>query len=164
MEKRTRQRYTQGRVEPVNHQWISHFCSTCRMVLFQTHCVSSQKQLYSTNIKCHNSSVSRTAVSTVDLTRKCAFHLNNVIKVDLHLKREGVEQLQSLWAFSDCNMRFGSEVKWMWTGVCASHIESFNYFSVAIWFSACVFMTISLFWQAKAKNQTVWWKKVNSTN
>lgn len=75
-----------------------------------------------------------------------------MIKVDLHLKRKGVEQLRSLWAFSDCNLRFSLEVKWFWTGVCASQIESFNYFSVAIWFSACVvFMTISQFWQAKAK-------------
>lgn len=81
-------------------------------------------------------------------SRKCAFHSNNVIKVDLHVKREGVEQLQSpfqivIWdsarRWNECEL------------VCASQIESFNYFSGAIWFSACVvFMTISQFWKAKA--------------
>lgn len=103
--------------------------------------------------KCHNLCVPR-----VRLTRKCSFHLNNVIQVDLHLKREREGgQLWSLWTFRDYNMKFSSEVKWMWTAACAPQIESFNYFSVAFWFSTrALFMTVShdslcQFWQAKAK-------------
>lgn len=87
------------------------------MQLFFRH-TASQARNNSTALisQCHNPVVSR-----VSLTRKCSFHLNNVIKADLHLKGEGrMEELWSLWAFRDCNTKFSSEVKWMWTGVWCS--------------------------------------------
>lgn len=63
-----------------------------------------------------------------------------------------VKQSPSLWPFLDCNRGFGSEVKWMWTWLCAPQIELFNYCLVGVWFPACVlFMTSSQFWHAMAR-------------
>lgn len=133
--------------------------------LFQTRCGSIYRRLHCTDIKMSQLGSALALSELQILTRKCSFHLNNVIKVDLHLKREGrgVEQPRSLRAFSDCNMRFrlGGEMN-VNLCVCAPQIESFNYFSAAIWFSALVvFMTVSQFWRAKAK---YWSHKCMSSN
>lgn len=76
--------------------------------LFQTRCGSIYRRLHCTDIKMSQLGSALALSELQILTRKCSFHLNNVIKVDLHLKREGrgVEQPRSLRAFSDCNMRF----------------------------------------------------------